>query len=51
MSFLFGEKQQVRSLAEVLEDGRERMNGEMMSLLKFWNEIYSVEMIFIIRTL
>ena len=29
MSFLFGKKQSVRSLAEVLEDGREIMNTEM----------------------
>lgn len=29
MSFLFGKKQSVRSLAEVLEDGREMMNTEM----------------------
>jgi hypothetical protein len=29
MGFLFGKKQTVRALAEVLEDGRERMNTEM----------------------
>jgi hypothetical protein len=29
MSFLFGKKQSVQSLAEVLEDGRELMNVEM----------------------
>jgi len=29
MSFLFGKKQSARSLAEVLEDGREIMNSEM----------------------
>ena len=29
MSFLFGKKKNVRSLAEVLEDGREIMNTEM----------------------
>jgi hypothetical protein len=29
MSFLFGRKQTVQSLAEVLEDGREIMNTEM----------------------
>jgi len=29
MSFLFGKKQNVPSLAEVLEDGREIMNTEM----------------------
>jgi hypothetical protein len=29
VSFLFGKKQSVRSLAEVLEDGRELMNTEM----------------------
>lgn len=29
MSFLFGRKQSVQSLAEVLEDGREIMNTEM----------------------
>ena len=29
MSFLFGKKQTVRSLAEVLENGRELMNTEM----------------------
>ena len=29
MSFLFGKKQIVHSLAEVLEDGREIMNAEM----------------------
>ena len=29
MSFLFGKKQSVQSLAEVLEDGREIMNTEM----------------------
>ena len=29
MSFLFGKKQSIRSLAEVLEDGREIMNKEM----------------------
>jgi hypothetical protein len=29
MSFLFGKKQSVQSLAEVLEDGREIMNAEM----------------------
>jgi hypothetical protein len=29
MSFLFGKKQSVQSLAEVLEDGREIMNKEM----------------------
>jgi hypothetical protein len=35
MSFLFGKKQSVRALAEVLEDGRAIMNAEMkVSLLK-----------------
>ena len=29
MSFLFGKKQIIQSLAEVLEDGREIMNAEM----------------------
>jgi hypothetical protein len=29
MSFFFGKKQSVQSLAEVLEDGREIMNAEM----------------------
>jgi hypothetical protein len=29
MNFLFGKKQNVQSLAEVLEDGREIMNEEM----------------------
>ena len=29
MSFLFGKKQSVQALAEVLEDGREIMNAEM----------------------
>lgn len=29
MNFLFGKKQSVQSLAEVLEDGRELMNAEM----------------------
>jgi len=29
MSFLFGKKQGIQSLAEVLEDGREIMNAEM----------------------
>lgn len=29
MSFLFGKKQSVQSIAEVLEDGREIMNTEM----------------------
>ncbi len=29
MSFLFGKKQSVQALAEVLEDGRELMNTEM----------------------
>ncbi|HLO28512.1 MAG TPA: hypothetical protein VK249_05225 [Anaerolineales bacterium] len=29
MSFLFGKKQSIQSLAEVLEDGREIMNAEM----------------------
>jgi hypothetical protein len=29
MSFLFGKKQRVQTLAEVLEDGREKMNLEM----------------------
>jgi hypothetical protein len=29
VSFLFGKKQSVQSLAEVLEDGREIMNAEM----------------------
>jgi hypothetical protein len=29
MSFLFGKKQSVQALAEVLEDGREIMNTEM----------------------
>jgi len=29
MSFLFGKKQTVQALAEVLEDGREKMNAEM----------------------
>lgn len=29
MSFLFGKKQSVQSLAEVLEDGRKLMNTEM----------------------
>ena len=29
MSFLFGKKQNVQALAEVLEDGREIMNAEM----------------------
>jgi len=29
MSFLFGKKQNVQALAEVLEDGREIMNKEM----------------------
>ena len=29
MSFLFGKKQSVQALAEVLEDGRELMNAEM----------------------
>ena len=29
MNFLFGKKQSVQSLAEVLEDGREKMNLEM----------------------
>ncbi len=29
MSFLFGKKQRVQALAEVLEDGREIMNAEM----------------------
>lgn len=29
MNFLFGKKQQVESLAEVLEDGRDIMNDEM----------------------
>ena len=29
MSFLFGKKQTVQALAEVLEDGREIMNAEM----------------------
>ena len=29
MSFLFGKKQSIQSLAKVLEDGREIMNAEM----------------------
>ncbi len=29
MSFLFGKKQSIQALAEVLEDGREIMNTEM----------------------
>ena len=29
MGFLFGKKQKMRALAEVLEDGREKMNAEM----------------------
>lgn len=29
MNFLFGKKQSVQALAEVLEDGREKMNLEM----------------------
>ena len=29
MGFLFGKKQTVQALAEVLEDGREKMNAEM----------------------
>ena len=29
MSFLFGKKQTAQALAEVLEDGREKMNTEM----------------------
>ncbi|HLO15736.1 MAG TPA: hypothetical protein VK206_12960 [Anaerolineales bacterium] len=29
MSFMFGKKQTVQALAEVLEDGRELMNAEM----------------------
>ena len=29
MGFLFGKKQNVQALAEVLEDGREKMNAEM----------------------
>jgi hypothetical protein len=29
MSFLFGKKQSIQTLAEVLEDGRELMNAEM----------------------
>ena len=29
MSFLFGKKQSVQALADVLEDGRELMNAEM----------------------
>ncbi len=29
MSFLFGKKQSIQALAEVLEDGREKMNMEM----------------------
>jgi hypothetical protein len=29
MGFLFGKKQTVQTLAEVLEDGREKMNAEM----------------------
>ena len=29
MDFLFGKKQTVQELAEVLEDGREKMNAEM----------------------
>lgn len=29
MGFLFGKKQTVQALAEVLEDGREKMNTEM----------------------
>ena len=29
MSFLFGNKQSIQSLAKVLEDGREIMNAEM----------------------
>ncbi len=29
MNFLFGKKQNVKALAEVLEDGREKMNAEM----------------------
>ena len=29
MSLLFGKKQGIQSLAEVLEDGREIMNAEM----------------------
>ncbi len=29
MSFLFGKKQSVQALAEVMEDGREIMNAEM----------------------
>jgi hypothetical protein len=29
MSFLFGKKQSIQSLAETLEDGRELMNAEM----------------------
>jgi len=35
MSFLFGKKQGIQSLAEVCEDGREIMNAEMkVGLLK-----------------
>jgi hypothetical protein len=29
MGFLFGKKQTIQALAEVLEDGREKMNAEM----------------------
>jgi hypothetical protein len=29
MSFLFGKKQTIQALAELLEDGREKMNAEM----------------------
>ena len=29
MGFIFGKKQIVQALAEVLEDGREKMNAEM----------------------
>ena len=29
MGFLFGKKQTVQTMAEVLEDGREKMNAEM----------------------
>jgi len=29
MGFLFGKKQELQALAEVLEDGREKMNAEM----------------------
>jgi hypothetical protein len=44
MSFLFGKKQSVQSLAEVLEDGREIMNTEMKKT-KYNN--YSGQEIFI----